>query len=125
MPPAWLIVLGAAGATYVLTHGKIAAPFRHIYPPLLCCPMCAGFWVGLLVGVVRSVVSEAGLQAPHLQAFTWVLFAFATSLVASAFSIALVTIGSYAKHHGYAPGDACERMIERLRREHAKRDNDV
>ncbi len=41
---------GAVGMVLVLVVGKIAAPVRSIYPPLLGCAMCSGFWVGLFVG---------------------------------------------------------------------------
>lgn len=120
--PVWLIVLGASGATFVLTHGRIAALLRRIYPPLLCCPMCAGFWIGLAFGLAWCMSSAA--LGRYEAALAVVCTGFATSLVASAFSIALVTVGGFAKSHGYPPGDACDKLIARIRRENEHQPDD-
>jgi len=108
--PAWLAILGAAGATYVVTQGVIARRLRSIYPPLLCCPMCSGFWVG-------AIVAALWLAYPHLPAFVGqavqiVLFAFGTSLVASAACVVLVTVGSHRKElPNVGPAnEPCERL---------------
>jgi hypothetical protein len=121
--PVWLTLLGAAGATYVLTHGRIAALLRRVYPPLLCCPMCAGFWVGLVFGVAQCMSGAA--LGRYEAALAVVSMGFATSLVASAFSIILVTVGGFAKSHGYPPGDACDKLIARIRREHEQPDDSL
>lgn len=93
--PAWLAILGAAGATYVVTQGVIARRLRSVFPPLLCCPMCTGFWVGAIVGALWLLF--AYLPAAIQLAAQIVLFGFGTSLAASAACVVLVTVGSHRK----------------------------
>lgn len=50
-PWAWLLT--TYGATLVVTGSRIAAPIRRLWPALLGCPMCFGFWVGLAEGFTR------------------------------------------------------------------------
>jgi hypothetical protein len=38
---------GLVGATVILTRGSIFARVRALWPALLACPLCAGFWIGL------------------------------------------------------------------------------
>ena len=52
-----LFVVASFGAIYGVTAASITAPFRialarrhPLLEALLYCPMCVGFWVGLVVG---------------------------------------------------------------------------
>ena len=47
----WSLI--AFGVTLVVTFSKIAAPIRRIWPAMLHCPLCFGWWVGLGLGLLR------------------------------------------------------------------------
>jgi hypothetical protein len=81
MIPFWLMLLAAVGLTIVVTLGKIAAPLRRIYPPLLTCPMCSGVWIGGAAGVVY--VAQPYLPGWACTAAFVVCVAFACSLAAT------------------------------------------
>lgn len=101
MLPAWLWLMGAAGFTYVLTQGVITRNIRRIYPPLLCCPMCAGTWVGIATGLLwyfQARLPEAVKVIVHTG-----LIAFASSLAACVACIVLVTVGSWRKPDASEP----------------------
>jgi hypothetical protein len=49
----WALVV--FGVTLVVTFSKIAAPIRKIWPAMLHCPLCFGWWVGLFFGAVGRV----------------------------------------------------------------------
>lgn len=63
--PLWFWLLAGVGLTLIVTVSAIAWPLRlwgkHIWDRLikrfycpLYCPMCFGFWAGLLFGLIRS-----------------------------------------------------------------------
>lgn len=45
-----LAVLSAIGATLIVVRGTVFQRLRKLYPPLLECSQCTGFWVGVAVG---------------------------------------------------------------------------
>lgn len=76
----WLLLLGALGFTLVVTTSTIAAPVRRLWPALLTCAQCTGFWVGGGVGAVYGVLWPLESYR-HLIAVA-LAFAFATSILA-------------------------------------------
>jgi len=103
--PLWLWVLGCAGFTYVLTQGVITRRIRRIYPPLLCCPMCAGVWAGAACGLLYKLEPSLPVVAQ------WIvhvgLVAFAVSLVACVATVVLLTVGSHLKPGRRDPAEPC------------------
>ncbi len=84
---AFLVLLGAVGATIVLTRGSIAEPVREVFPPnttlgkMIRCAMCSGFWVGLVFAPAFLPLAHSLGELP-ITAGRHIAFAFATSLVA-------------------------------------------
>lgn len=72
----FLLVCALVGATLIVVRGTIFRRLRLIYPPLLRCSQCTGFWVGAAAGL-RQVVSLG--QGRLLDAF---LVGCATSILA-------------------------------------------
>lgn len=73
-------VLGLTGLTVILTSGAILDSFRAwvarrsvFLGKLIDCPMCSGFWVGLLYGLWASPPS-AILFAGLISLSSWTIF---------------------------------------------------
>jgi hypothetical protein len=49
----WALIV--FGVTLVVTLSKIAAPIRKIWPVMLHCPLCFGWWVGLFFGLTMRL----------------------------------------------------------------------
>jgi len=47
-----LVFVALVGATLILVRGRLLAPVRALWPSLLGCAQCAGFWVGAVAGAV-------------------------------------------------------------------------
>jgi hypothetical protein len=45
-----VVFVALVGATLLLVRGAILAPVRSLWPALLGCAQCAGFWVGGAAG---------------------------------------------------------------------------
>ncbi len=45
--------VGLCGLAIIITKGTLFARLRQLYPPLLTCPLCIGFWVGLTGAILR------------------------------------------------------------------------
>ena len=75
-----LTILGLTGLTVILTSGAILDSFRAwvarhsaFLGKLIDCPMCSGFWVGLLYGLWASPPS-AILFAGLISLSSWTIF---------------------------------------------------
>jgi len=76
MPP--VAYTGLVGATIIFVWSPLFAKVRSLYPAMLSCAMCVGFWVGLL-----GSLAELGWSAPIAHFFvacTVSLAAYATHL---------------------------------------------
>ena len=51
VPHLLLLIIGCAGSTLIITSSKLFSYIRKISPFPLNCPMCTGFWVGLLISI--------------------------------------------------------------------------
>jgi len=47
-----VIFVALVGATLILVRGSILAPVRKLWPALLGCAQCTGFWVGAAAGAM-------------------------------------------------------------------------
>jgi hypothetical protein len=47
----FLLTAALVGATLIVVRGTIFRRVRLLYPPLLRCSQCAGFWVGAAAGL--------------------------------------------------------------------------
>ena len=52
-------ILASCGVTFIITYSSIFEPIRtfiekrsDFFGELLSCPMCAGFWVGIVISVL-------------------------------------------------------------------------
>ena len=54
-PPSPYELLALAGATQILVRGAIFARVRRVWPALLACALCVGFWVGAVGGFALRV----------------------------------------------------------------------
>jgi hypothetical protein len=61
----WLLV--TYGITLVITGSKIARPVRNVFPALLACPMCTGWWVGLGLSLLGLGVVDGPWWAVHFE----------------------------------------------------------
>jgi hypothetical protein len=52
----FLLVCALVGTTLLIVRSTIFAPIRKLWPALLGCAQCSGFWVGVAAGA-SSVVS--------------------------------------------------------------------
>lgn len=75
-----LTILGLTGITIILTSGAILDGFRTwvanrsiFLGKLIDCPMCSGFWVGLLYGLWTAPFS-AILFGGMISLSSWVIF---------------------------------------------------
>lgn len=84
----FLTILGLTGITVILTSGAILDGFRSwvashsaFLGKLIDCPMCSGFWVGLLYGLYAAPLSAmffAGLISLSSWAIYTIIDYFAT-----------------------------------------------
>jgi len=83
-----LLFLGAVGATIIFVVSKAAAPVRNLWPDLLSCALCSGFWIGLGVGTVEYA---------ELSFWTWgghaVLYGCSVSVVSYTLYAVLYKLG--------------------------------
>jgi hypothetical protein len=56
----FLLVSALVGATLIVTSSTLLRPVRRLYPPLLHCSQCSGFWVGALAGATGLVSVGCG-----------------------------------------------------------------
>lgn len=47
-------IIGLVGATLIFTWSSLFDGVREIYPKMLKCSMCVGFWVGIFGGIARQ-----------------------------------------------------------------------
>ena len=55
-----ILILALVGATLIVVRGTIFAPVRKLWPALLGCAQCAGFWVGAAAGASGIVSTGHG-----------------------------------------------------------------
>ena len=96
-----LALVAAVGATLVVVHSTIAMWFRRLWPKLLCCPQCSGFWVGCAFGAATAYQQSA---EPLGFAMLVACFGFATSVLATATSLLMYAATG---RRGPAPPDPC------------------
>lgn len=72
-------IVALSCATIIFTWGSIFEKLRALYPKMLNCPLCCGFWIGLGGHLLRHQ-----LQTKPLDAF---LCACVTSVLAFTISI--------------------------------------
>lgn len=58
--PLWLLLVGAVGATLILTLGSIFSWLRD-WVEAVHCPQCVGFWVGAIFGAFAGIGGLAGV----------------------------------------------------------------
>jgi len=80
------------GVTLVITGSKIAKPIRAIYPPLLSCPLCVGWWVGLVTALLPLHLGPAPSSWPLPMAA--LADAFASSAMCWTWHVVLVRLGA-------------------------------
>jgi hypothetical protein len=85
----WALVV--FGVTLVVTFSKIAAPIRKIWPAMLHCPLCFGWWVGLFFGAVGRVGPAPDSWPLWAAALT---DAFASSALCWTWHVVLVRLGA-------------------------------
>lgn len=73
-----LDIVGLVGLTIIITKGTLFTRARLLYPPLLACPLCIGFWIGL-GGAMLRLIPTGGLFA---MTQTYVLHGAAVALCA-------------------------------------------
>jgi hypothetical protein len=49
-------VVGCICLTVLFIKGSIFAPVRRLWPKLLTCPLCVGFWIGLVGSLTLSIL---------------------------------------------------------------------
>lgn len=62
----FLLTAALVGATLAMVRGTIFRRVRLLYPPLLRCSQCTGFWVGVLAGLSGLVGVGHGLVVDAL-----------------------------------------------------------
>ena len=85
----WALIV--FGVTLVVTFSKIAAPIRKIWPALLHCPLCFGWWVGLGLGYIMQLGPAPSSWPLPLAALA---DAFASSAVCWTWHVVLVRLGA-------------------------------
>lgn len=55
-----LLILALVGTTLIVVRGTIAAPLRKLWPALLGCAQCAGWWVGAAAGASGVISTGHG-----------------------------------------------------------------
>jgi zinc transporter ZupT len=55
-----LILLALVGTTLIVVRGIIFRPIRRLWPALLGCSQCVGFWVGAGVGLSGLMTTGYG-----------------------------------------------------------------
>ncbi len=103
----------------VLTQGYLARPIRRIYPRLLCCPQCAGVWIGAASLVaLRLWATLPGWARLSLEV---VYAGFAISLIATVIDVVMTVIGSWARASTDPPDpkDPCAKIRARGATENA------
>ena len=48
----FLLISALVGATLLMVRGTVFAPMRRLWPALLECAQCSGFWVGVAASSV-------------------------------------------------------------------------
>ena len=81
-----LAVLGLASATLIVTESLLFARVRALWPALLGCPLCLGFWVG--------IGGAAAHGLPVVQAFEFAPLVGATALTGAALWSALGAVAA-------------------------------
>ena len=84
----WALV--AFGLTLVVTFSKIAAPIRRIWPAMLHCPLCFGWWVGLALGLFHFGPAPSSWPLPLAALGD----AFASSAACWTWHVVLVRLGA-------------------------------
>lgn len=55
-----LLILALVGMTLIVVRGTIFGPIRRIWPALLECAQCAGWWVGAAAGASGVISTGHG-----------------------------------------------------------------
>ena len=84
----WALIV--FGVTLVVTFSKIAAPIRKIWPAMLHCPLCFGWWAGLALGLVH--LGPAPASWPLVPAA--IADAFASSALCWTWHVILARLGA-------------------------------
>ena len=82
----FLLLSACIGATLILVRGTIFQPLQRLYPPLLGCSQCVGFWVGAVAGAAGLVTTGHGRIVDAL------VVGCATSFLAMAADALLLTL---------------------------------
>lgn len=78
-----MIWVALVGLTLILVRGTIFERVRQLWPALLTCSRCVGFWVGTLAGAARIV------SLGHGQAIDAILVGCAVSVLSISADIVL------------------------------------
>jgi hypothetical protein len=73
-------ILALSCATIIFTWGSLFERLRALYPKMLNCPLCCGFWIGLGGHVLRYKMQTVVVDAFYSACVTSVL-ALGLSLV--------------------------------------------
>lgn len=83
---AFLLTCALVGATLIVVRGTIFRPARRVWPALLGCSQCTGFWVGAAAGAGAVVPLGQG------RALDAALVGCATSFLAMAADAVLLKL---------------------------------
>ena len=84
----WALVV--FGVTLVVTFSKIAAPIRRLWPAMLHCPLCFGWWAGLALGLLRFGPAPSSWPLPVAA----LADAFASSALCWTWHVVLIRLGA-------------------------------
>jgi hypothetical protein len=56
----FIFLLSLVGTTLIVVRGTIFGPLRRLWPALLQCSQCAGFWVGAVAGASGIISTGHG-----------------------------------------------------------------
>lgn len=55
-----LLLAAVIGATLIMVRSTVMARVRNIWPEMLGCAQCIGFWIGVTAGALGLVVAGHG-----------------------------------------------------------------